>query len=149
VRALAAVVFSLAASAVAAEPAPQTALAATTALRGSLEGSWRLNTVGGLGLYAFELADPGEGPDPRAASAQSPAVEGAWRDLRRPTDRTASGVFDGVERRDDSMTLRFSESGPVTVVLRRGAQGAWGGWLRSGAKPTRVVMERARTEIAR
>jgi hypothetical protein len=148
VRALAAVILSLAAGAAAGEPAPQAALAAATALRGPLEGTWRLTTTGGRGLYLFELADPGASLDPRAAAPQRPAVEGAWRDLRRPGDRSASAVFDGIERSEGAVTLRFSEGGPVSVVLRRGADGSWRGWLTSRARTTHVVMERQGAQVA-
>jgi hypothetical protein len=149
VRALAAIVLSLAASAAASQPAPDAALAAATALRGPLEGSWRLSTTGGRGLYLFELADPGASPDPRAAAPQNPAVEGAWRDLRRPGDRSASAVFDSIEHSEGSVTLRFTEGGPVSVILRRGAHGGWRGWLRSGARTAHVVMERSGVQVAR
>ena len=55
--------------------------------QGALDGGWTLASADGGDLYAFQLSDRGNG-----------AVEGAWRDLRKPGALSASGFVDQIER---------------------------------------------------
>jgi hypothetical protein len=75
--------------------------------QGPLDGGWTLAGEGKGDLYAFEFTDKRTG------------LEGAWRDLRRPGDPSASGFVEVVERTRDGLTLRLSPPGqaPVTVAL--------------------------------
>lgn len=90
-------------------------LVATQTFQGPLDGGWRLAGPSGP-LYDLQLVDRNTG-----------AVEGAWRDLRRPGALTGSGLLDAVER--DGAALRLTFDGGKTAVLTPGADGAWTGQL--------------------
>jgi hypothetical protein len=81
---------------------------AAEAFQGPLDGSWVLSLEGQGDRYALELTDTGT------------ALEGAWRDLRRPGDPAASGVIDQLKRTPAGLDIRFTPVGepPVEVTLR-------------------------------
>lgn len=83
--------------------------------QGPLDGGWTLMSPEGP-LYAFQLVDRGTG-----------AVEGAWRDLRRPGALDASGFVDTVEQLGGEVVLRFD--GSRIATLRSGGDGRWAGEL--------------------
>jgi hypothetical protein len=122
----------------------QTAFKVASALRGPLEGDWRLRTQSGRALFAFQLSDPGGAPDAHAASPQSPAVEGAWLDLRGPKGRIVQGPLDSVRRQGRALTVSFREDGvaaPTTVELFERASG-WRGRLIEGGRALAVILVR-------
>jgi len=83
--------------------------------QGPLDGGWTLMSPEGP-LYAFQLVDRGTG-----------AVEGAWRDLRRPGALNASGFVDMVEQLGGEVVLRFD--GSRVATLHAGGDGRWSGEL--------------------
>lgn len=99
--------------------------AAAEQFQGKLDGGWTLAGKGLGDLYAFELVD------------RRDALEGAWRDLRRPA---ASGVLDQVERVPSGLVIRFAPAGqaPVSVALGRDLRGT----LEQGGKQVAVAMRR-------
>jgi hypothetical protein len=90
-------------------------LTAAQSFQGPLDGGWRLAGASGP-LYDLQLVDRSGG-----------AVEGAWRDLRRPGALTASGLVDAIDRDGEALRLRFD--GGKVAVLRPGSGGAWAGEL--------------------
>lgn len=90
-------------------------LVSAQSFQGPLDGGWRLAGPSGP-LYDLQLVDRSSG-----------AVEGAWRDLRRPGALTASGLVEAVEREGEAVRLRFD--GGKVAVLRPRANGGWAGDL--------------------
>jgi hypothetical protein len=117
---------------------------AAQAKRGSLEGRWRLANAGGIGLYLFQLADPGGLPDPRAARPNARGIEGAWLDLSRKQSPDGVGLLASVRRDQGHLTLTFVE-GPAratrTIVLQA-VDGAWRGGMTIGQGTAKVSMTR-------
>ena len=100
--------------------------AAVRAFRGPLDGGWILLS-GGRELYAFQLLD------------RDGAVQGAWRDLRRPGALDASGFVEQVERGDAGVAFRF---GTAAVTLRADGDGRWTGALEDGGSSQSIVFRR-------
>jgi hypothetical protein len=86
--------------------------ASAEGFQGPMDGGWTL-AAGGRELYILQLTD------------RNGAVEGAWRDPRRPGALNASGYIDRVERAGDDLTVRFA--GAVAVLHAAG--GRWAGEL--------------------
>jgi hypothetical protein len=101
--------------------------AAAAGFHGPMEGGWSL-TGGGRELYVFELID------------RDGAVEGAWRDPRRPAALDSSGFIDVVERSGADVTFRFAAS--AVAVLHAGGDGRWTGELEEAGKTERVTLVR-------
>ena len=95
--------------------------------QGALDGGWTLASADGGDLYAFQLSDRGNG-----------AVEGAWRDLRKPGALSASGFVDQIERVGGEIVLRF---GAAAVTLQA-AEGRWNGELVEGQHKRPVILRR-------
>jgi len=103
--------------------------ASAQGFQGPLDGGWTLAASEGGDLYAFQLADRGNG-----------VVEGAWRDLRRAGALSASGFVDQVERVGGEVILRF---GPSAVATLQGtADGRWSGELVEGGRTRAVTLRR-------
>jgi len=100
--------------------------ASVRGFQGPMDGGWTL-AAGGRPLYAFQLVD------------KNGAVEGAWRDLRRPGALDASGFFEIVERTGADLTFRF-EGGGVAVLRPEGAR--WSGQLTEGGRSEAVSLTR-------
>ena len=103
-------------------------IAAAQGYQGPLDGGWTLSAPDGE-LYALQLVDRGRGQ----------AIEGAWRDLRKPSAPDASGFIDQVERTGGEVTVRF---GTRVAVLRGGADGRFAGELTEGEAHRPVTMVR-------
>jgi len=121
------------------------AYANAESVQGPLDGRWRLVGADGTDLFAFVMADTGGAPSSRAATPDAPAIEGAWRDLRRPGALAASGFLQSVVHATDAVEIRFYEadpSAPTVVKLRADAAGAWSGDLVEAGSSRPVVMKR-------
>lgn len=101
-------------------------MASAQGFQGPMDGGWTL-FAGERELYALQLID------------RNGAVEGAWRDLRRPGALNASGFIDGTERMDDALTIRFA-AGAVAVL--HGADGRWTGELTEAGEKRAVTLRR-------
>jgi hypothetical protein len=113
--------------------------------QGPLDGRWRLSGSDGADLFAFVMADTGGAPSSRAASPDNPAIEGAWRDLRRQGGLGDSGLLQSVAHIADRVEIRFYEadpSAPTVVKLRIDAAGVWSGDLVEAGSSRPVVMRR-------
>lgn len=100
--------------------------AAAEQFQGPLDGGWTLTAKTG-DLYAFQLVDRPE------------ALEGAWRDLRRPGQPAASGVLD-LQRTPPGLAIRFAPAGqaPVAINLRSDLHGV----LEQGGSRVKVTLRR-------
>jgi hypothetical protein len=107
----------------------RSSMASAQGFQGPLDGGWTLASSEG-DLYAFQLVDRGSG-----------AVEGAWRDVRRPGALEGSGFLDQVERVGGEVTLRF-DSGARVATLQASADGRWTGELMDGAARKPVTLRR-------
>ena len=67
------------------------------------------------------------------------ALEGAWRDPRRPGALSASGFIDQVERTPDGLTLRFAA---VVASLHANADGRLSGEIAEEGRTTSVSLRR-------
>jgi len=103
-------------------------LAANRALRGPMEGGWRLVGAQGEPLYDIELSEDREG------------LGGAWRDLRRPGALDASGLLDGAR---DGGRLSLQLSATAVVRLQAAAGGVWSGELDEAGQSQPVKLERS------
>jgi hypothetical protein len=103
-------------------------MASAQGFQGPLDGGWTLAGPAGE-LYALQLVD------------RAGALQGAWRDLRKPGALDASGFIDQAERVGSDVTLRF---GPMVAVLQSSADGRWSGELTEGGR-TQAVSLRRRT----
>jgi hypothetical protein len=127
------------------EAAVRGAFAAAEALRGGLDGRWRLSNADGTPLYIFQLADSGYASDPRSSTPWAPTIEGAWRDLQREGAIDSSGFVTAVERTGGAVVIRFynrDPSRPLVVTLTQGASGDWSGALEADGARRSVVMSR-------
>jgi len=100
--------------------------ASAQGFQGPMDGGWTLS-AGGRALYAFQLVD------------RNGAVEGAWRDLRRPGAYDATGFFDIVERVGGGLTFRLTDE-VVAVLHAQG--GGWSGELTEGGRREPVTLAR-------
>jgi hypothetical protein len=94
--------------------------------QGPMEGGWTLS-AGGRDVYALQLIDRGGW------------VDGAWRDLRRPGARDASGFIEGVRPSGGSVTFHLA-AGAIAVL--RASQGRWTGQLTEGGRTEAVTLVR-------
>jgi hypothetical protein len=101
-------------------------MASAQGFQGPMDGGWTL-LEGDRELYVLQLTD------------RNGAVEGAWRDLRRPGALDASGFVDGAERAGDDLTIRFA-GGAVAVL--RGGDGRWSGELTEAGAKRPVTLRR-------
>lgn len=113
------------------------AFQAEEALHGGLDGLWTLSAADGAPLLLLEISDPGEAGG---------ALGGAWRDLSRANDPSASGLIDALAREGRTVVVRIvlHEGGPaVTLRLTQAGEARWRGSMLDGAGASRpVVMER-------
>jgi hypothetical protein len=110
--------------------------AAAEALQGPLDGSWTLVSATGTAIYALQLVDKPGGQG---------AVEGVWRDLRRPSTPGDIGLIDQVARSPAALTITINAvpgQSAVVINLRPDPTGMWSGELRQGAETTPVKMRR-------
>jgi hypothetical protein len=110
--------------------------AAAEALQGPLDGTWTLVSATGTALYGFQLIDKPGGQG---------AVEGVWRDLRRPATPGDIGLIDQIARSPAALTITINAvpgQSAVVVTLRPDPTGAWSGELKQGAVTTPVRMRR-------
>ncbi len=117
---------------------------AAEALRGPLEGRWRVTSRRGEELYLIQLADPGGRPNSRATLPGSPTAEGAWLDLRRTQSLEGAGYLAAAKRVGTSLTLLFFErpGGARTIELRKSGRGRWRGELVTERERSPVNMRR-------
>lgn len=101
-------------------------MASAQGFQGPMDGGWTL-FAGDRELYVLQLID------------RNGAVEGAWRDLRRPGALNASGFIDATERAGDDLTIRFA-GGAVAVL--HGADGRWSGDLTEAGEKRAVTLRR-------
>lgn len=94
--------------------------------QGPMEGGWTLS-AGGRDVYALQLIDRGGW------------VDGAWRDLRRPGARDASGFIEGVRPSGGGVTFQLA-AGAVAVL--RASQGRWTGQLTEGGRTEAATLVR-------
>jgi hypothetical protein len=110
--------------------------AAAQALQGPLDGAWTLVSAAGTPVLAFELVDKPGGQG---------AVEGVWRDLRRPSGPGDIGLIDQIARSPTALTITLNASPGQSVVmisLHPDPGGMWSGELREGADVTQVKLRR-------
>jgi hypothetical protein len=111
--------------------------AAAQSLQGPFDGAWTLVSAEGAPIIDFELVDKPGGQG---------AVEGVWRDLRRPSAPGDIGMIDQIARSPAALTLTLNaspgQSGVVMVSLHPDATGMWSGELREGADVTQVKLQR-------
>jgi hypothetical protein len=114
---------------------------AAVALRGRLEGGWRVIGRRGEGLYLIQLADPDGRPDPGASEPEAPSVEGAWRDLQRASSLDGAGYLAAAKRWGQSLTLLFFEGSDARrIELEADGRGRWRGELFAEGATVPVVM---------
>ena len=101
-------------------------MASAQGFQGPMEGGWSL-LAGVRELYVLQLID------------RNGALEGAWRDPRRPGAPSASGFVDRAVRAGDDLTLGLG-SGVVAVL--HAAEGTWSGELSEGGVAQKVTLRR-------
>lgn len=101
-------------------------MAATQSFAGPMDGGWTLS-AGGRDLYVFQLTD------------RNGAVQGAWRDPRRPGALDASGLIDQIELTDTGLTVRI---GDRIVALQADVEGRWKGDLSEDGRTVAVILRR-------
>jgi hypothetical protein len=107
---------------------------AAQAYQGSLDGAWILTDQAGKPIYDFQLVERASGRG---------ALEGVFRDLRRPPVAGDDGFIDSLERTGALLSLGFRARGaPVKLSLKGAADGAWTGELREDGAVTAVRMRR-------
>jgi hypothetical protein len=109
---------------------------AAEALQGPLDGAWTLVSAAGTPIFALQLVDKPGGQG---------AVEGVWRDLRRPATPGDIGLIDQIARSPTALTITLSATpgqSTVMISLRPDPTGAWSGELREGAAVTQVKLRR-------
>ena len=103
-------------------------------LQGPLDGGWMLSMASGADLYALRFVDRGSG-----------ALEGAWRDARRPGALDGFGFLDNIERSGGKVTLRFSPrpgAPPTVITLSSSGQEQWSGEMIESGTPRSVTLRR-------
>ncbi|MDO8409421.1 MAG: hypothetical protein Q7S93_05125, partial [Phenylobacterium sp.] len=103
-------------------------------LQGPLDGGWMLSMASGADLYALRFVDRGSG-----------ALEGAWRDARRPGALDGFGFLDHIERSGGRVTLRFSPrpgAPPTVITLSSSGQDQWSGEMIESGTPRSVTLRR-------
>lgn len=104
----------------------RSSMASAQGFQGPMDGGWSL-FAGDRELYVLQLTD------------RNGAVDGAWRDPRRPGVPAASGFIEQAERFGDDLTLRFA-SGAVAVL--HASDGRWSGELSEGGAKQTVSLRR-------
>jgi len=126
------------------QAAVRAAFAAAQALRGGLDGRWRLTTAEGEALYIFQFADSGLSADPRSSTPWTPTIEGAWRDPRREGAIDSSGFVSSIERNGMVLVIRLFDRDnrrPTVITLNQQSGGpGWSGALEDGDGHHNVVM---------
>lgn len=110
--------------------------AAAQALQGPLDGAWTLVSAAGTPIFAFQLVDRPGGQG---------AVEGVWRDLRRPSTPGDIGLIDQIARGPTALTITLAATpgqSTVMISLHPDPTGMWSGELREGAATTQVKLRR-------
>jgi hypothetical protein len=110
--------------------------AAAQALQGPLDGAWTLVSQAGTPIYAFQLVDRPGGQG---------AVQGVWRDLRRPSTPGDIGLIDEIARGPTALTITLNATpgqSTVMISLHPDPSGMWSGELREGAQTTQVRLRR-------
>jgi hypothetical protein len=116
---------------------------AAEAMRGALDGRWRLAAAdGGPPIYVFQFSDSGGAPDARATTPMAPQVEGSWRDMRRPDALNGSGITETIRRDSQGMTIVFYEDNQEQTFVLQPAGAAWTGELMLAGVRTKVLMTR-------
>ncbi|MDP1616260.1 hypothetical protein [Phenylobacterium sp.] len=103
-------------------------------LQGPLDGGWMLSMASGADLYALRFVDRGSG-----------ALEGAWRDARRPGALDGFGFLENIERSGGRVTLRFSPrpgAPPTVITLSSSGQDQWSGEMIESGTPRSVTLRR-------
>ena len=108
---------------------------AAQGLQGPLDGGWSIEGPDGAALYALQLVDKVGGYD---------ALEGAWRDVRRPGSVGSTGLIDFVDRSYSGFLARFSpRPGQLaTLDLTPRGDGSWSGKLNENGVETPVTARR-------
>ncbi len=108
---------------------------AAQGLQGPLDGGWAIQGADGATLYALQLVDKVGGYD---------ALEGAWRDARRPGTVGSTGLIDFVERSYNGFLARFTpRPGQLaTLDLTPRGDGSWSGKLNENGVDTPVTARR-------
>jgi hypothetical protein len=110
-------------------------IVAAQGLQGPMDGNWTISGPDSVPLYALQIVDPVGGYG---------ALEGAWRDVRRPGAVGSTGLIDFVDRSTGELAARFSpRPGQLaTVTLRPRGDGAWVGSLNENGADTLVTARR-------
>lgn len=109
-------------------------IAAAQTLQGPLDGGWRVAAVDGAQIYALQIVDKPGGYN---------ALEGAWRDVRRPGTVGSTGLIDDLRRDGGDLVARFSPRGGESAVLtlRPAGYERWAGELVENGRTQAVVAE--------
>lgn len=99
---------------------------AVRAYQGPMDGGW-IVSADGVDLFILRLTD------------RDGAVDGAWRDLRRPGALDASGFLLGAQREGDVVTLRFGGA----ILALRSAPAGWSGELTEAGTARAATARRA------
>ena len=110
-------------------------IVAAQGLQGPMDGGWSLTGPDGAKLYDLQIVDPVGGYG---------ALEGAWRDVRRPGTVGSTGLIDFVDRASGDFVTRFSpRPGTLAVVtLRPRGDGTWSGALDENGVATAITARR-------
>ena len=93
-------------------------------------------SAAGTPIFAFQLVDRPGGQG---------AVEGVWRDLRRPSTPGDIGLIDQIARGPTALTITLAATpgqSTVMISLHPDPTGMWSGELREGAATTQVKLRR-------
>jgi hypothetical protein len=114
------------------------------ALRGPLEGRWKLIRTDGRPLYFFQIADAGGKPDPRAAQPDAPDIEGAWLDIARSRTAAGAGYLASVRVRQARLVILFYElrRAANTLTLSDAGPGVWTGVLDGPDGAIQVILRK-------
>lgn len=107
--------------------------ASAQGLQGPLDGRWRLVGAGQT-LYELVLVD-----------SRSGALDGAWRDPRRPGAPGATGFLTEIVREPKGLRIGFApfpDRPPVSLELSTVDGRSWRGELREAGRPLAVDMVR-------
>ena len=110
--------------------------AAAEALQGPLDGPWTLVSAVGTPIFAFQLVDRPGGQG---------ALEGVWRDLRRPSTPGDIGLIDQIARSPTALTITLNATPgqpTVMIALHPDPTGMWSGELHEGEATTQVKLRR-------
>jgi hypothetical protein len=101
--------------------------------QGDLDGTWRVDEVGGGLLYVLQINDAGQGAAP----------EGAWRDPRHAGAIDSSGILASIRRDGDVLSIRLAGGlFAPTIALKTTPGGGWAGELIHDGPRRTIVMTR-------